>query len=68
MNSRQRRQIKRKYKFVINQQNQTMPHFLYAKVWCEEFLEDGTWQADILSRKFKFSKQKDAVLFALKWL
>ena len=75
MNSAQRRKLKRKYPYTIQLvPGQGWRYFEHdnnvrnARKWCNKNVKgykvDSYW--DIA--EFKFTKEKDAVIFALKWL
>ena len=76
MNSAQRRKLKREYPYAIELFPGTgWKYFEHddnveeARKWCSRYC-CGTYKviADWDHAKFKFSTEKDAVIFALKWL
>lgn len=76
MNAAQRRQFKRKFPHIIKLMAEAGKHFfehddkvLVARHWCkcncrDGYIVDTKWDL----AEFKFSTEKDAVHFALKWL
>ena len=75
MNSRQRRKTKREHPHIVtirtSEQQQYYEHDekVYKAVrWCVKNCK-GTWrnENDWDHAEFKFSNQKDAVYFALRW-
>jgi len=69
MNSRQRRNIRRywKYKMVIKQSDPE--YYLRAREWCEKNLGDigYRWGNSIWNSEFCFRHKNDYVTFVLKW-
>ena len=76
MNSAQRRKSKRKFPYLIKLfSGNRGRYFEYdddveeARKWCKQYC-DGTYEVNAYwdHAKFKFATEKDAVVFALKWL
>ena len=76
MNSSQRRKSKRELPYSIKLIAKTTEHYfdhddrvMFAHTWCKHKCH-GTYKVtrDWDHAEFKFSKEKDAVVFALKWL
>lgn len=76
MNSSQRRKIKRGYPHVINLVAENEIRYfdhddkvMTARNWCSRNCR-GSFRVDLNwdKAKFMFSTEKDAVIFALKWL
>lgn len=76
MNSKQRRQIERKYTHAITLYVQDERYYQFdqrmelARQWCKKRIKEKNWirQADWNSSTFKFVKESDAVYFGLTWL
>lgn len=75
MNSKQRRQSNRNHQHtVVLQQPHSMRYFewddhIYTmKVWCNKNAPAGWRQTEtFLSAEFSFAKNKDAMMFSLRW-
>lgn len=76
MNSAQRRRARREFPHVVSlKPSESERYFQHdsrvaaASHWCRRQFNEGTWASKQLWNyaEFKFSKEKDAVYFALKW-
>lgn len=76
MNSSQRRKSKREFPHVIRLDAKTCDHYfehddkvMTARNWCKRNCQSGyKVVSDWDNAEFKFVTERDAVLFALKWL
>jgi hypothetical protein len=76
MNSSQRRQARREFPHVVTMQaRESQRYFEHddrvakACTWCQRQFGRGAWRLaeGWQHADFKFSEQKDAIYFALKW-
>lgn len=76
MNSAQRRRARREFPHVVLLNPAKSERYFQhdnrvdkARGWCRRQFVQGTWTSKELwdHAEFKFSNQKDAVYFALKW-
>jgi hypothetical protein len=75
MNSKQRRNTKRKYSYEITMSAPTGIRYIehdmkviYAKNWCNENIKDYKTAIYFDGAIFAFTNSKDAMLFSLRWL
>lgn len=76
MNSAQRRQARRELQHVVLLKPETGNRYFQhdgrvsvARAWCKRQIHKGSWQCKARwdHAEFRFSNEKDAVYFALKW-
>jgi len=79
MNSKQRRQNKRQWKYRITyvdrDYDDDLDHKWPVIVWCDEKVGKSNWRQEFLGYRsfpyneysFHFKNEKDAMLFALRW-
>lgn len=76
MNSKQRRQARREFPYVVIIQSRNgEPYFHHdhrvegGRNWCRKQLKKDTWRfrEAWAHAEFKFVNEKDAAFFALKW-
>lgn len=69
MNSRQRRTVRRAWKYNVNLGQCGWANYIDAKTWCiEHFGKSGNrWSNRYRIAIFYFGKSEDATLFALRW-
>ena len=79
MNSKQRRQNKREWKYrityVVNVFDDDFYNEWPAAAWCDEKVGKGNWRQEFVRQRlftyyeysFHFKNEKDAMVFALRW-
>lgn len=77
MNSAQRRQARRKFPHVVSMSADKHRRYFehdaqvdQGRAWCRRQFEKGSWlyRESWNRADFKFAREQDAVLFALRWL
>ena len=77
MNSSQRRKNQRNFPFVVSIGATSYERYIYhdkkmedAQAWCKKKFKKDSWHSirHWDHSEFKFTKDKDAVFFSLRWL